>query len=93
MIKIQPAKKDTYIDIKQNEEEEDDEEEDLTDINVEEISYKKQKVVGHKNRESNVLEIINDKTCNRNTKILELTNVLDNIIQSAKTAGKDYFTS
>ena len=76
LLKIQPAKKDTYIDINQNEEEEEEEEEEeiVNEINVEELVYKKkQKVSGHKNRESNVLEIINDKTCNRNTKILELT--------------------
>ena len=73
LIKIKPAKKDTYIDINDNEDEEDTDEE-LTEIKVEEVVYKKKyKTAGHKNKESNVLEIINDATCNRNTKILELT--------------------
>lgn len=71
-IKIQPAKKENFIEI--NEAEEDQENSDIeTDIIIEDsVPKKRQKTTGSKNKDYNVLEIINDTTCNRNTRILEL---------------------
>ena len=72
LVDIKPGKKENYIDIK-----DEDENSDSSDIEndgiVEEFTTKKrQKVTGTKNKDSNILEIINDLTCNRNTRILEL---------------------
>ena len=71
MIDTKPGKKENYIEIK------DDEDSDGSDVenngNIEEVTAKKrQKTTGTKNKDSNILEIINDLTCNRNTRILEL---------------------
>ncbi len=70
-IKIQPAKKESYIEINENTDEENS---DVDDEPVVEDATpkKKYKTVGAKNRESNVIDIINDANTNRNTKILEL---------------------
>jgi DNA polymerase elongation subunit (family B) len=71
LVDIKPGKKENFIEIK------DDEESDSSDVEnngiVEEVTAKKrEKTTGTKNKDSNILEIINDVTCNRNTRILEL---------------------
>jgi len=81
LFKIKPAKQTTYIEIKEESEDENEDEDDdnnNTDDphhghnNIEEVAHKKTYKAGHKNVESNILEIINDSST-RNTKILELT--------------------
>jgi DNA polymerase elongation subunit (family B) len=80
LFKIKPANHATYIDIKEESEDEldeDDEDNDHIDADhnhnsIEEVAHKKTYKAGHKNTESNILEIINDSSL-RNTKILELT--------------------
>ena len=81
LFKIKPAKQTTYIDIKEESEDEVDDDDDNdpyetvhnnNHTTIEEVAHKKTYKAGHKNVESNILEIIND-TSVRNTKILELT--------------------
>ena len=71
LVDIKPGKKENFIELKH------DEESDSSDVEnngiVEEVTLKKrEKTTGTKNKDSNILEIINDVTCNRNTRILEL---------------------
>jgi DNA polymerase elongation subunit (family B) len=82
LFKIKPAKQTTYIDIdidiKEESDDEVDDEDDVDDTSynhntIEEVTYKKTYKAGHKDTESNILEIINDTTSVRNTKVLELT--------------------
>ena len=82
LFKIKPAKQTTYIEIKE-ESDEDNEDDDDNDsyetehnnnhTTIEEVTYKKTYKAGYKNTESNILEVINDMTSVRNTKVLELT--------------------
>lgn len=82
LFKIKPAKQTTYIEIKE-ESDDDDEDDDDNDsyetehnnnhTTIEEVTYKKTYKAGYKNTESNILEVINDMTSVRNTKVLELT--------------------
>ena len=82
LFKIKPAKQTTYIEIKE-ESDDDDEDDDDNDsyetehnnnhTTIEEVTYKKTYKAGYKNTESNILEVINDTTSVRNTKVLELT--------------------
>ena len=77
LFKIKPANHATYIDIKEESEEElDDDDDYVDDANqnyiIEDVVHKKTCKAGHKNTESNIIEVINDSS-SRNTKVLELT--------------------
>ena len=66
---FKPASKETFIELKEPEE---DENSDLEECGEEVQIFKKPRITNYKNKDSNVLEIINDKTCLRSTRIIEL---------------------
>jgi DNA polymerase elongation subunit (family B) len=74
LLKIKPGKKDNYIDINDNTDDEDNSDMDVDVNNVEEVyKYKKYKTTQLKDKDSEIIDIINSKTLNRNTRIIELT--------------------
>jgi len=79
LLLIKPAKKENLISMEEEEEEEEEDDDLDLDNNsseniVEEIGYKKKyKPTGHKNKEILLLDLINDTTCHRATRILEIT--------------------
>ena len=74
LLLIKPAKKENYISIEEEIDEDNEENNENEETIVEEIGLKKKlKSSGHKNKDIQLLELINDTTCQRNTKLLELT--------------------
>tara|TARA_Y100000389_G_scaffold39423_1_gene33844 strand:- start:3537 stop:7310 length:3774 start_codon:yes stop_codon:yes gene_type:complete len=77
LVLIKPAKKENYVEEDVEEEEEVDDEECDSEIDntvVEEVGYKrKYRPTGHKNKEITLIDLINDTSCHRATRILELT--------------------
>jgi DNA polymerase elongation subunit (family B) len=73
LLLIQPAKLENHITLEENEEDDDDDEEQTENV-VEEVGAKrKYRSSNYKNKDSYLLELINDTACMRNTKIIELT--------------------
>jgi len=74
LLLVKPAKKENFVELNETEDEEESDGEipQMTDIEDGPIT-KKRKIAGHKNKDIFVLELINDETCNRNTKVVELT--------------------
>ena len=75
LIKIKPGLKENYLEpIVSEDEEEENEDTEITNIEVfEDKPFKKKRVSSHKNKDISLLDLLNDETCERNTKILELT--------------------
>jgi DNA polymerase elongation subunit (family B) len=72
LLLVKPAQLENHITFNEEEEEEEDEVEQ--ENIVEEVgSKRKYKPVGHKNKEIFILDLINDESCARNTKLIELT--------------------
>ena len=72
LLQLQPAKLENHITLDDNTD--DDEEEEQTENVVEEVgSKRKYRASNYKNKDSYLLELINDTACMRNTKIIELT--------------------
>ena len=80
LLLVKPAKKENHLPIDDEPEEDEEEEEEDLDGNepgetiVEEVGYKrKYRPSGHKNKDILLLDLINDTSCHRATRIMELT--------------------
>ena len=74
LVLIHPAKIENFIDLNESDDEEEVDSEIPQSTDVEDGPiHKKRKIAGHKNKENTLVELLNDESCNRNTKVVELT--------------------
>tara|TARA_A100001011_G_C14313941_1_gene847009 strand:+ start:206 stop:5005 length:4800 start_codon:yes stop_codon:yes gene_type:complete len=74
LLNLKPGTKENYIEFKESDDEDDEENVSNEFVLVEDGPiHKKAKISSHKNKDSTIIEILNDKTTLRNTKIVELT--------------------